>query len=55
MNLEIPDSHEFNQNDVAQTNNMKKNTNIRDLIETKNYRVDPEHKNEPRNSGLSLN
>ncbi|KRY61906.1 hypothetical protein T4D_12062 [Trichinella pseudospiralis] len=49
MNLEIPDSHEFNQNDVAQTNHIKKNTNIRDLIEPKNYRVDPEHKNEPRN------
>ncbi|KRY61965.1 hypothetical protein T4D_11717 [Trichinella pseudospiralis] len=32
---------------------MKKNTNIRDLIEPKNYCVDPEHKNEPRNSRLS--
>ncbi|KRY25537.1 hypothetical protein T4A_12147 [Trichinella pseudospiralis] len=32
------------------TNNIKKNTNIRDLIEPKNYSVDPEHKNEPRNS-----
>ncbi|KRX71585.1 hypothetical protein T4E_7530 [Trichinella pseudospiralis] len=29
------------------TNNIKKNTNIRDLIELD---VDPEHKNEPRNS-----
>ncbi|KRY61716.1 hypothetical protein T4D_4169, partial [Trichinella pseudospiralis] len=33
MNLEIPESHEFNQNDVIMTNNIKKNTNIRDLIE----------------------
>ncbi|KRY97621.1 hypothetical protein T4B_10159 [Trichinella pseudospiralis] len=47
MNLEIPDSHEFNQNDVVMTNNIKKNRNIRDLIELD---VDPEHKNEPRNS-----
>ncbi|KRY62701.1 hypothetical protein T4D_9077 [Trichinella pseudospiralis] len=50
MNLEITDTHEFNQNDVAQTNNMKKNTNIRDLIELD---VHPEQKNEPRNSRLS--
>ncbi|KRY62037.1 hypothetical protein T4A_838 [Trichinella pseudospiralis] len=50
MNLEIPDSHEINQNDVAQTNNIKKKTNIGDLIE---LHVDPEQKNEPRNSRLS--
>ncbi|KRY65799.1 hypothetical protein T4D_9957 [Trichinella pseudospiralis] len=50
MNLEIPDSHEFNQNDVIMTNNIKKNTNIRDLIELD---YDPEQKNEPRNSRLS--
>ncbi|KRY95469.1 hypothetical protein T4B_13835 [Trichinella pseudospiralis] len=47
MNLEIPNSQEFNQNDVIMTNNIKKNTIIRDLIELD---VDPEHKNEPRNS-----
>ncbi|KRY65949.1 hypothetical protein T4D_1994 [Trichinella pseudospiralis] len=50
MSLEIPDSLEFNQNGVIMTNNIKKNTNIRDLIELD---VDPEHKNEPRNSRLS--
>ncbi|KRY96926.1 hypothetical protein T4B_7445 [Trichinella pseudospiralis] len=50
MNLEIPESHEFNQNDVIMTNNIKKNTIIRDLIELD---VDPEHKNEPRNSRLT--
>ncbi|KRY43718.1 hypothetical protein T4D_794, partial [Trichinella pseudospiralis] len=33
MNLEIPDSLEFNQNDVIMTNNIEKKTNIRDLIE----------------------
>ncbi|KRZ12746.1 hypothetical protein T4C_10427 [Trichinella pseudospiralis] len=33
MNLEIPNSQEFNQNDVIMTNNIKKNTIIRDLIE----------------------
>ncbi|KRY61700.1 hypothetical protein T4D_16957 [Trichinella pseudospiralis] len=49
MSLEIPDSHEFNQNDIIMTNNIKKNTSIRDLIELD---VDPEHKNEPRNSRL---
>ncbi|KRY48958.1 hypothetical protein T4D_14915, partial [Trichinella pseudospiralis] len=32
MNLEIPDSYEFNQSDVIMANNIKKNTNIRDLI-----------------------
>ncbi|KRY62689.1 hypothetical protein T4D_10025 [Trichinella pseudospiralis] len=48
MNLEIPESHEFNQNDVIMTSNIKNNTNIRDLID-----VDPDHKNEPRNSRLS--
>ncbi|KRX69486.1 hypothetical protein T4E_5031 [Trichinella pseudospiralis] len=32
------------------TNNIKKNTNKRDLIELD---VDPEHKNEPRSSRLS--
>ncbi|KRY80563.1 hypothetical protein T4B_13462 [Trichinella pseudospiralis] len=32
------------------TNNIKKNTIIRDLIELD---VDPEHKNEPRNSRLT--
>ncbi|KRY62245.1 hypothetical protein T4A_12346 [Trichinella pseudospiralis] len=47
MNLEIPDSHEFNPNDVIMTNNIKNNRNIRDLIELD---VDPVHKNEPRNS-----
>ncbi|KRY61971.1 hypothetical protein T4D_6743 [Trichinella pseudospiralis] len=50
MSLEIPDSLEFNQNDVIMTNNIEKKTNIRDLIELD---VDPEHKNEPRNSRLS--
>ncbi|KRY26124.1 hypothetical protein T4A_11516 [Trichinella pseudospiralis] len=50
MNLEIPDSHEFNQNDVIMTNNIKNNRNIRDLNELD---VDPEHKNEPRNSRFS--
>ncbi|KRY95311.1 hypothetical protein T4B_2813 [Trichinella pseudospiralis] len=33
MNLEIPNSQEFNQNGVIMTNNIKKNRNIRDLIE----------------------
>ncbi|KRY44358.1 hypothetical protein T4A_1967 [Trichinella pseudospiralis] len=32
------------------TNNIKNNRNIRDLIELD---VDPEHKNEPRNSRFS--
>ncbi|KRY63240.1 hypothetical protein T4D_16192 [Trichinella pseudospiralis] len=50
MSLEIPDSHEFNQSDVIMANNIKKNTNIRDLIELD---YDNEHKNEPRNSRLS--
>ncbi|KRY96923.1 hypothetical protein T4C_8348 [Trichinella pseudospiralis] len=50
MNLEIPNSQEFNQNDVITTNNIKNNRNIRDLIELD---VDPEHKNEPRNSRLT--
>ncbi|KRY96428.1 hypothetical protein T4B_11335 [Trichinella pseudospiralis] len=50
MNLEIPDSHEFNQNDVVMTNNIKKNRNITDLIQLD---VDPEQKNEARNSRLS--
>ncbi|KRY63034.1 hypothetical protein T4D_3170 [Trichinella pseudospiralis] len=50
MSLEIPDSLEFNQNGVIMTNNIEKKTNIRDLIELD---VDPEHKNEPRNSRLS--
>ncbi|KRY98536.1 hypothetical protein T4C_1698 [Trichinella pseudospiralis] len=50
MNLEIPNSQEFNQNDVIMTNNIKNNRNIRDLIELD---VDPEHKNEPRNSRLT--
>ncbi|KRY98298.1 hypothetical protein T4B_6524 [Trichinella pseudospiralis] len=53
MNLEIPGFHEFNQNDVVMTNNNKKNRNIRDLNEPKNYRVDPEQKNEARNERLS--
>ncbi|KRZ00793.1 hypothetical protein T4C_5500 [Trichinella pseudospiralis] len=51
MNLEIPGSHEFNQNDSE-----------RRVVSTvwfthynipKNYRVDPEQKNEARNSRLS--
>ncbi|KRY62406.1 hypothetical protein T4A_8258 [Trichinella pseudospiralis] len=50
MNLEITNSQEFNQNDVIMTNNIKNNRNIRDLIELD---VDPEHKNEPRNSRFS--
>ncbi|KRY64264.1 hypothetical protein T4D_3754 [Trichinella pseudospiralis] len=50
MNLEIPDSHEFNQSDVIMTNNIKKNTIIRDLIELD---YDPDHKNEPRNSRVT--
>ncbi|KRY97094.1 hypothetical protein T4B_1886 [Trichinella pseudospiralis] len=50
MNLEIPNSQEFNQNDVIMTNNIKNNRNIRDLIELD---VDPEHKKEPRNSRLT--
>ncbi|KRY62338.1 hypothetical protein T4A_4221 [Trichinella pseudospiralis] len=45
MNLEIPNSQEFNQNGVIMTNNIKKNTIIRDLIEPKNYSVHPEQKN----------
>ncbi|KRY96841.1 hypothetical protein T4B_2870 [Trichinella pseudospiralis] len=42
MNLEIPGFHEFNQNDVVMTNNIKNNRNIRDLNELD---VHPEQKN----------
>ncbi|KRY96186.1 hypothetical protein T4B_4869 [Trichinella pseudospiralis] len=50
MNLEIPDSQEFNQNDVVMTNNIKKNRNLTDLIQLD---VDSEHKKEPRCSKIS--
>ncbi|KRY63487.1 hypothetical protein T4D_11833 [Trichinella pseudospiralis] len=51
MNLEITDTHEFNQNDSERR--VVSTVWVTHYNRTKNYRVDPEHKNEPRNSGLS--
>ncbi|KRY99067.1 hypothetical protein T4C_12594 [Trichinella pseudospiralis] len=48
MNLEIPDSYEFNQNDSERR--VVSTVWFTHYNRPKNYSVDPERKNEPRNS-----